>query len=898
MMRDASAVFLGDFSDAECSEREFERRLDEAPHLRLTAGYWVRRLQASVHAEEYATALAAASRAQELLWSLPSIFEQAEFHFYAALAHAAVHDVSSVAERSRHLEILITHHRWLNEQGENCRESFGERTALVGAEIARIEGREHEAMHLYERAIRSARDNDTIASEALAYEIAARFYAARGFEQFAQLYLQNARRAYLRRDAQAKARQLDESYSPPFDEQLVPGPTPAVAASFEGMGAATVIRVSQAVCSEIFPEKLIETILRTAIEQSVAQRAVLILFLYSGPRIAAEAATCDETVTVQLCDHAATADRLPESVLRYVTRASENATLDDMPTHLAYAGEPNDGQRQCCSILCLPLVRPGRLIGALYLEKNAAAGVFTSAQTVVLNMLASQAAIALKNARLVRDLAGREAKIRRLVEASVVGFFIANSDGWILEANDEFLRIVGYDRKDLAANGINRIELTPSDWHAQDTKSIEEHKRSGRRMPIEKEYVRKDGSRVRVLIETAGDEIGGNEVVAFVLDLTDRKRAEAALQQSDDRVRALLQLSFDVYWETDSQHRLVHRQYTESLAEVSLRDCEIGKTPWEVPYLEPDDEAWRKHRAILDAHLPFRDFELARPALDGGKCYVSVSGLPRFDEMGQFTGYRGVERHITERKRAQEAVEQMQMELAHANRLTTMGHLTASIVHEVNQPIAALLTNAQGALRWMGAEPVDLDEVRQALKRIIRDGDRAGAIVHQVLNFSRKSAFRLELVEINPAIREVLELIRGEAMRHDVLVRTDLADALPLVRADRLGLQQVILNLIRNSMEAMNEISEGVRELLISAQKIDTGEVLFAVRDSGPGFEPAALDQIFQAFHTTKPNGLGLGLSICRSIVESHGGRLWASPNVPRGASFQFVVPAQPETPC
>src|SRR5208283_1792847 len=222
--------------------------------------------------------------------------------------------------------------------------------------------------------------------------------------------------------------------------------------------------------------------------------------------------------------------------------------------------------------------------------------------------------------------------------------------------------------------------------------------------------------------------------------------------------------------------------------------------------------------------------------------------------------------------------------LAHANRVAAMGQLTASIAHEVNQPIAATVTNAQAGLRWLGAEPPNLDEVRQAFSRIVRDGARAGAVVDRIRALIKGGPQRDERVEINAAIREVIELTHSETVKNGVSVQTELAEGLPLVRGDRVELQQVILNLILNAVEAMSETSEGSRELLIGAGTTESGEVLVAVRDSGPGLAPAALENLFKAFHTTKPKGMGLGLTICRSIIEAHGGRLWASDNAPHGA--------------
>jgi C4-dicarboxylate-specific signal transduction histidine kinase len=254
---------------------------------------------------------------------------------------------------------------------------------------------------------------------------------------------------------------------------------------------------------------------------------------------------------------------------------------------------------------------------------------------------------------------------------------------------------------------------------------------------------------------------------------------------------------------------------------------------------------------------------------------------------------------LSERKRAEAQAREserryreMQMELAHANRVATMGQLTASIAHEVKQPVAATVSNAQAGLRWLIREPPDLEEVRQALACIAKDGKRAGDVVGRIRDLIQKAPPRKDRFDLNGAIREVIELTRSEAMKNGVLVQTELTDNLPLIDGDRVQLQQVMLSLIVNAVEAMSGLTEGPRELLISAGKAEMGGVLVTVRDSGPGLAPAALERLFEAFYTTKPNGLGMGLSICRSIIEAHDGRLWASANVSRGATFQFTLPA------
>jgi C4-dicarboxylate-specific signal transduction histidine kinase len=250
-----------------------------------------------------------------------------------------------------------------------------------------------------------------------------------------------------------------------------------------------------------------------------------------------------------------------------------------------------------------------------------------------------------------------------------------------------------------------------------------------------------------------------------------------------------------------------------------------------------------------------------------------------------------ISRDLTEHMLASEALREAQMELAHVNRLTTMGQLTASIAHEVNQPIAATVTNAQAALRWLDARPPDLEETRQAVARIVNDGIRAGDVVDRIRAIIKKVPARRDQFDINGAIMDVVALTRSELSSNGVSLQTQLAQDLPPIQGDRVQLQQVLLNLIVNAIEAMSGVSEGARELWVSTEIDSSNGALVAVRDSGPGLDPASLVQLFDAFYTTKPSGMGMGLSICHSIIEAHGGRIWAEANLPQGTTFQFTVP-------
>ena len=452
---------FGSFDDEQFDEFRIERRFSENPDLAFVeCWYWIRKLQARFLAGDFAAAIEASSRAQRLLWTSPSMFETAEYHFYGALSRAASCDGETAGERYELLKALAAHHEQLRIWAENCPENFGNRAALVGAEIARLESRELDAERLYEQAIRSARANGFIHNEALAYEVAARFYAGRGFEEFAHVYLQKARYDYQRWGADGKVRQLEETYPHLRAEEVAPASTSTIATPVERLDLVTVIKVSQAVSSEMVLEKLIDTLMHTAIAQAGAERGLLVLSRGAEPRIAAKATTSSDTILVELCDAPVTASVLPETVLHYVLRTRESVVLDEAVSEPSFAADPYIRQRQARSILCLPLINQAKLIGVLYLENTLTARAFAPARIAVLKLIASQAAISLESSRLYRDLEQREAKIRRLVDANIIGIFIWEFEGRILEANDAFLRIVGYDREDLAAS---RLRWTDSD---------------------------------------------------------------------------------------------------------------------------------------------------------------------------------------------------------------------------------------------------------------------------------------------------------------------------------------------------------------------------------------------------------------------------------------------------
>jgi len=633
---------FGSFDDGQFDEIQFERHLENDPAALPECFYWIRKLQARFFAGDYVSAVGASLKAQRLLWTAPSNFEMAEYHFYGALSHAASWDSAFPDQKQQHLEALAAHYRQLVVWAQHCPENFENRAALVGAEIARIERRALDAEQLYEQAIRSARANCFVHNEAVAYEVAARFYAARGFEKIAYVYLRDARYGYLRWGATGKVRQLDELYPRLPEEKPLAGPMSTIETPVEHLDLSTVIRVSQAVSGEMVLEKLIDTLMRTALEHAGAERGLLILMRGDEQRIEAEAITNGDTVTVRRREAAVSA--LPESIVHFVARTQECVILGDAAAHNLLSADTYIRERHARSVLCLPLINQAKLVGVLYLENNLAPHVFTPTRIAALKLLASQAAISLN-------------------------------------------------------------------W-----------------------------------------------------------------------------------------------------------------------------------------------------------------------------------------KEAQQALQMTQGELARVSRLTTMGELAASIAHEVNQPLTAVSNNSSACLRLLANQNLQPDVLRRALEEIVADSTRASAVLARIRAFIKKAPAERNELDINEVIQEVLALAGHELDENRVVPEHQMTKALPLVLADHVQLQQVLLNLIMNGIEAMTAVTDRPRLLCVQTRIDESGDVLVAVGDSGTGLGLEA-DRVFTPFFTTKGNGMGMGLPISRSLIEAHGGRLWAAPNYPHGAVFSFTLPVAAGSP-
>jgi PAS domain S-box-containing protein len=480
-----------------------------------------------------------------------------------------------------------------------------------------------------------------------------------------------------------------------------------------------------------------------------------------------------------------------------------------------------------------------------------------------------------------------------LFEQAPEAIAVLSTEDRIVRINKEFTHMFGYQPDEVLGRSLNDLIVPESDHKL--SLEFTSRLKAGHRVEVETIRRRKDGSQIDVsLLAVPVTKASGEQVANYAIyrDITERKRVEERLRESEARFQAMADTAPVLIWMTgtDGLCNYFNKPWLEFTGRTIEEEVGLGWTQG----VHPDDVqgCFDRYLPAFEARKPFgMEYRLRRA--DGEYRWVIESGIPRYTPGGEFTGYIGSNVDITERKRAEEERErlrQIQADLAHINRVTTMGELTASLAHEIKQPIAAAVTDAGTCLKWLAREKPDIEEARGAVSRIIKDVNRASEIIGRIRSLFKKEEPQREWVDVNEIIREMIALLSGEARRYSISIHTDLATDLPKIRGDRVQLQQVFMNLMLNAIDAMNEIG-APRELRIKSQPDPEEQLLISVIDSGVGLPPQGANNIFNAFFTTKPQGTGMGLSISRSIVESHGGRLWASANSERGANFQFTLP-------
>jgi PAS domain S-box-containing protein len=1189
-LRGLTSTF-GCFDAHDYNESDTEHRFASNPALALAEFfYWTRKLQARFFAGDYGSAVEASQKAHQLLWPAASQVETGDFRFYAALAHAAAWNSASAEERQEHFDALKDHHRQLEIWALHCPANFETKTALVSAEIARIEGRMLDAEHFYEAAICSAHDNGFLHCEAVANECAAQFYSARNLAKIAHVYFREARDCYLRWGADAKVRQLEEWY-PQIKAEKTSSYAGTMHASVEQLDLATVIRVSEEISGEIEQERLIDILMRLAIEHAGAERGVLLLSRGSELRQEAEAITSGDGIIVRRPHGYATP--IPETVVQYVVRAREIVILDDALTHATYSADSYIVGHKARSVLCLPLVKESRTIGVLYLENNLTPRVFTPNRAVVLKLLASQAAISLENTYLYSDLAQAERalseserNLQLIIDTIPALVWSTRADGSVEFINQHYCDYVGLPPEQLlhwgwtsavhpddlrgletawrevmasGKGGEAEARFRRSDgeyrwllarvnplhdgngnivkWYGLNT-DIDERKRAEQKaLEAERELQRTidsipalaatynaNGSRISVNklardftglsaedvtigrwsmavhpddIEPAEskwaaciasgepfeheyrtraadgtfrwhvarrvplrDETG--KVIRWYgvsHDIEDRKRAEAHLAgekhvlemiasgrplrdilealcqffegaaidcfcgiypidgrgwtfqygvapslpasytdpieglpvDSDDSPRGqsisertqvvaedigsdprwmeapcrshVLEHGLRAVWSTPISSgdekvigtvcvyqrkagspslyhqeliahvaRLASIAIERSQAEAALRRSETflaegqrisltGSCSWmldtdeftfsdqlrrifefepdvEVTFariaerVHPDDlpiVAEKMEQARSGQDYPEFEFRLRMP--DGRTKYVRVFGRIIRHEDGRLECL-GAGQDVTRRRLAEETRDKVRTELAHVSRVVSLGALTASIAHEVNQPLASIVTNGETGLRWLVRPEPNLAKVEDLIKRVVNDARRAAEIIDRTRTMAGRGSTKQSAIMLAEIITESAAFLQHEFQARGVSVSLNLAPDLPAVFGDRTQLQQVVVNLVVNAVQAPTMSEAAGKSIAIRTQKIDAETVCCIVEDSGPGIDAEHLPRLFDSFFTTKETGMGLGLPIAQSIIEAHNGRIVADNNSSLGgARFVFYLP-------
>jgi len=735
------------------------------------------------HADAAAQCL---DHAATFAWSAPAHIHQLDFHLTRALTLAAQLDAAQAAPDTAAWQMLRSDARKLRDWARATPLTFADKALLVEAELARLEGDALTAMSRYEQSIAHATAHGFVQIAAMAHERAARLGAAHGLASTAAAHRRHARDAYLRWGAFGKARQLETHHPEIVD--ATPLRTWHLGTSAQTLDAESVIKASRALSEEIRLDRLIDKLMTIVLEYAGAQRGLLIRMRPEGPVVEASADTTAEGIRVHVTQDPVTASALPITMFHTAVRTGQAAmagtSVGANPFAIdPYFGRPgNPADMADISALCIPMLRHNEVIGALYLENRLVRDAFTLDRTRVLELIASQAAISLRTARLYDDL--------------------------------------------LAENE--------------------------RRQQVEREL----------------------------------RASEASLAMGES-------VSHTGSWRWD----LKRDRFTGSdeLRRIYELDPDQHDLPFEVflSRMHPEDREMVRH--VTETHVARQatirvEHRIVRA--DGSIRYLAAIGKPLPGDDGELN-YVGTVTDVTARRQAEDALRSAQADLARVARATTVGQLTASIAHEVNQPLMSIVSNAGASLRWLARPTPDIANAREGLEAIRSEGQRAGDMIRSLQALTRNAAPVLAQVDIHQAIRHILAISRNEIERRQIALKLSL-DAEPAhAFGDDIQLQQVILNLVVNAIDAMGEIHDRPRVLHLATRLVDAQLLEVSVADTGTGIGPDLAEQVFEPFYTTKVNGMGMGLAICKSIVEAHRGQLRAEALAPHGSRFAFSIPRQ-----
>jgi PAS domain S-box-containing protein len=923
------------FSDGDFDEQSFEAQLTEDRMTVMVSRYWILRVQARFLFADYHAGLAAAEKAKKLHWSSEAFFHSLDYHYYNALTIAAVYDTAGSDQQAEWLEAFKTHLNQLRQWSENCPSTFFDKHALVAAELARIEGRDLDAMLSYEDAIRSARENAFVQNEGIASELAARFYLKRGLDKVAGVYLRDARFCYLRWGALGKVKQLDQRY-PGLEQRAAQNATAIIGTPVQQLDLATVIKASQAASGEIILEKLIETLMVTALEHAGAERGLLILLRKEGYRIEAEATTIRDKVAVRLRQTPASSVELPTSILYYAIRTQQSVILDDALVPNPFSNDEYIGRKGARSISCLPLVKQAKLVGTLYLENNLIPHAFTPERLAVLELLASQAAVSLDHAVLYADLIqenndrrkaeealrASEERWRKLFENSSAGIVLTATDGHYLAANLAFQKMIGYTDEELQR--LTALDITHEEDRAETAARLAAVADAGQRQKhrIEKRYLRKDGGVIWADVSTLIVPATGSTppfYSAVIVDITERKRAENEIRQlnaslekrvaertielvrSEHLLRdseALLRESeqrFSTAFRASPAVITLSRMSDGKFVEVNDsfarwfgldRDSILGHDSWELgmwPDLAAHNRFWadlRRNGSVREVECQFRTH---RGTLHTALVSADIVEVNREQHMlGFFID-------IGERKRVESELLRTVAREKELSRLRS--NFVSMVSHEFRTPLGIIQSSAEILQDYH--DQLEAAERADHLQSIRNNTHRMAQIMEEVLLIGSLEAGKMEFkpVALDPRVfaRSLVEEVLSATQRR-CPVELSLSEMPAEIHVDERLLRYIFTNLLTNAIKYSH-----VGRVVHFEVRRTKREIVSAVRDEGIGIPEADREWLFTAFHRAQNvgdrPGTGLGLVIVKRCVDLHGGKIKVESKLDEGTSVIVRLP-------
>ena len=937
----------GSFGDDAYDEEMHVQEIRASGALRSIYWYCKIKLQALYLFDHYDEALKIALESDELTEGGASFgaVTVPEHYLYYSLTLTALYPTATTEEREHYAAALAKNQAKLKIWADNCPENFLHKYLLVTAEMARLEGNDQEAMAFYEQSIKSARENEYTQNEAIANELAAKFYLAKGFDTVARAYLMEARYGYLRWGATAKVNALDDKYPQLLAQAALPSQVPQLGetqtitptmSSTTGTGTEatldleTVMKASQSLSGEIVLDQLLEKLMRIVIENAGAQKGFLILEKAGKLVIEASGEVEREGIVVLESIPVETSDNLSTAIINYVARTDENVVLNDAAHEGLFTTDAYITTHQPKSVLCAPLINQGKRIGVLYLENNLSTGAFTPGRLELLQLLSTQAGISIENARLYADLAQNEQRYRRLFADSRDSIFITTPLGQIIDANQATSDLFGYSQAELMRKHALEFYANPAD-RREFQRVIE---REGAVRDFELKLIKKNGKQIDGLLTATARRDNDGTVLAYqclLRDITERKRAEEALRESEARFRTLVEhapeaivvLDIGTGYFVEANDNVVHLFGVEREAIPSMGPAETS------PPSQPDgrssaEAAQEKIQQALEGKVPVFEWMHRNTTGHDIPCEVRLVRLPasgrhlvrasivditeRKQAEQLLANYnRRLEKEVMERTQelsvknnelesTLQKLTETQNQLILSEKMASLGALTAGIAHEIKNPLnfvnnfaelsmeltQELLEEIQGQKEQLDAEPLEileeiLADLQQNVVKINQHGKRADGIVRGMLMHSRGQAGKRQATDINALLNEYVNLayhgLRARDTTFNIAIETDYDDSIPPIEVVPQDISRVFLNVINNSCYAVHEKKKASGEGFASALWVRTknlgNRVEIRIRDNGDGISKDLLDKIFNPFFSTKPTGqgTGLGLSISYDIV-------------------------------